>query len=72
MSDVQRKEESFSALYRQIRCACKEKLREDEEPARGYCDRIYNTLPIKNPIYSKTYIDVLVVSILINEWRMAV
>lgn len=72
LSDVQRKEESFSALYRQIRCACKEKLREDEEPARGYCDRIYNTLPIKNPIYSKTYIDVLVVSILINEWRMAV
>lgn len=72
LSDVQRKEESFSALYRQIRCACKEKSREDEEPARGYCDRIYNTLPIKNPIYSKTYIDVLVVSILINEWRMAV
>lgn len=71
LSDVQRKSESFTALYRQVRTTCRSNSRNDEETVKTYCERIYGVLPSKNPIYNKTYIGVLIASILINEWRMS-
>ena len=69
LSDTQSKSESFAVLYRQIRSACQSNLKHDEESVKDYCGRVYEGLPGKNPIYNKTYVGILVVSILINEWR---
>ena len=72
LPDVQGKSDSFAALYRQIRNSCQSNPRNDEESVRDYCERIYGDLPTKNPIYTKTYVSVLVTSMLINEWRRSV
>lgn len=71
LADVQSKSDSFAALYRQIRAACRDNSRNGEETVKDYCDRIYRAIPSKNPIYGKQYIDILVVSMLVNEWRMS-
>lgn len=72
LADVQSKSDSFAALYRQMRSACKANPRNDKEAIRLYCERVRNSLSSKNPIYSNAYMDVLIVSVLINEWRMSV
>lgn len=72
LADVQSKSDSFAALYHQIRSACKANPRNDKEAIRLYCERVCNSLSSKNPIYSNAYMDVLIVSVLINEWRMSV
>ena len=72
LTDVQIKSDSFAALYHQIRSACKANPRYDNESTKLYCNRVYNLLSLNNPIYSNAYIDVLIVSIIINEWRMRV
>lgn len=72
LSDIQGNSESFAALYRQVRTACNSNPRNDEEPVKTYCKRICGTLTNKNPIYNKTYVGVLIASILINEWRRSV
>ena len=72
LPDVQGKSDSFAALYRQIRNTCQSNPRSDEESVRSYCERIYRDLPAKNPIYTKTYVGVLVTSMLINEWRRSI
>ena len=50
----------------------KKQYEEFEESVKDYCDRVYGVLPCRNPIYNKTYVGILVVSILINEWRRSV
>ncbi|MEI3061157.1 MAG: hypothetical protein V8T29_11045 [Oscillospiraceae bacterium] len=72
LTDVQIKSDSFAALYHQIRSACKANPRYDNESTKLYCNRVYILLSLNNPIYSNAYIDVLIVSIIINEWRMRV
>ncbi len=72
LPDVQGKSESFAALYRQVRNICHSNPINDEEPVKTYCERIYGTLPSKNPIYNKSYVGVLIASIMINEWRRSV
>lgn len=72
LPDIQSKSESFAALYRQVRNACRSNPRNADEPVKSYCGRIYNILPNKTPIYNETYIGVLVASMLINEWRRSV
>lgn len=72
LPDVQGKSDSFASLYRQIRNSCQSNPRNDEESVKAYCERIYEDLPIKNPIYTKTYVGILVTSMLINEWRRSV
>lgn len=72
LPDLQGKSESFAALYRQVRNACRENPRSDEESVKDYCERMYEILPSKNPIYNKTYVGILVASMLINEWRRSV
>ena len=72
LPDVQGKSESFAALYRQVRSACQSNPRNDTETVKDYCDRVYGLLPGKNPIYNKTYVGILVASMLINEWRRSV
>ena len=70
MADIQGKSESFATIYRQIKTACQNNQRDNEEAVSTYCNRIYCALPNKNPIYNKEYVGVLTVSMLINEWRM--
>ena len=72
LPDVHGKSESFSVLYRQVRGACQSNPKNDEEAIKDYCDRVYGLLPGKNPIYNKTYVGILVASMLINEWRRSV
>lgn len=72
MADIQGKSESFATIYRQIKTACQNNKRDNEEAVSTYCNRIYCALPNKNPIYNKEYVGVLTVSMLINEWRMSV
>lgn len=72
LADVQSKSDSFAALYHQVRSICKSNPRDDKETIKLYCERVYDSLPAKNPIYNGVYVNVLVVSILINEWRMSV
>lgn len=72
LPDVQSKSESFAVLYRQVRSVCQSNPKHDEESVKDYCDRVYGVLPCRNPIYNKTYVGILVVSILINEWRRSV
>lgn len=72
LPDVQSKSESFAVLYRQVRNACQANPQTGEESVKDYCGRVYGVLPSKNPIYNKTYVGILVASILINEWRRSV
>jgi len=72
LADMQGKSESFDALYRQVRSTCQSNPRNDEEPGKNYCDRVYRVLPSKSPIYNKVYVGILVACMLINEWRMSV
>lgn len=72
LTDVRGKSESFAALYRQVRNACREKPRSDEKSVKDYCEQVYEILPSKNPIYNKMYVGILVASMLINEWRRSV
>lgn len=72
LPDVQGKSESFAALYRQIRNVCLGNPRNNGESVKDYCDRMYEFLPNKNPIYNKAYVGILVASMLINEWRRSV
>ncbi len=69
LTDFQSKSESFTFVFMQIRNVCNTNPQNSSEETREYCNRIYNLLPAKNPIYNKTYIYVLVACILINEWR---
>ena len=72
LSDVRGKSESFAALYRQVRSASQGNPRNDEESVKDYCERVYGGLTNKNPIYNKTYVGILIASMLINEWRRSV
>ena len=72
LSDMQGNSDSFAVLYRQIRNACLGSPPNNEETVKNYCTRVYELLPCKNPIYNNTYIDILVASILINNWRRSV
>lgn len=72
LSDVRGKSESFAALYRQLRSASQGNPRNDEESVKDYCERVYGGLTNKNPIYNKTYVGILIASMLINEWRRSV
>lgn len=72
LPDVRGKSESFAALYRQLRSASQGNPRNDEESVKDYCERVYGGLTNKNPIYNKTYVGILIASILINEWRRSV
>lgn len=72
LSDFQIKSESFTVLYRQIRTACQSNPKNEEESVRNYCERVCGDFFKKNPIYNKTYVEILVACILINEWRKGV
>lgn len=72
LPDVRGKSESFAALYRQVRSASRGNPRNNGESAKNYCERVYGILPNKSPIYNKTYIGILIASMLVNEWRRSV
>lgn len=72
LPDVRGRAESFAALYRQVRSVCQGNPRNNEESVKDYCERVYGVLPNKSPIYNKTYVGILIVSMLINEWRRSV
>lgn len=72
MSDMQGNSDSFAVLFRQIRDACLTNTKNDEEAVKDYCARVHKLLPSKNPIYDNTYVDILIVSLLINIWRRSV
>ncbi len=72
LPDVQSKSESFAVLYRQVKNTCQNNPKNDEESVKDYCGRVYGILPSKSPIYSKTYVGILITSMLINEWRRSV
>lgn len=69
VEDFKRKSESFTAIFLKVRELCLNNPLSTIESIGSYYDRIYNLMPVKNPIYGKTYVAVLVASILINEGR---
>lgn len=69
VEDFKRKTESFTAIFLKTRDLCLKNRLGVSETVRDYCERIYDLVPSKNPIYGKVYISVLVASILINEGR---
>lgn len=71
LADFHSKSESFTSVFVKTRKICLDNPPEIGEAMQEYCQRIYNLLPGKSPIYNKTYISVLVASVQINEWRRA-
>lgn len=69
LTDFQGKSESFTSTFLRTRQLCLDNPRSSNEPALEYCNRIYSMFPTPSPIYSKTYISILVACVLINEWR---
>lgn len=69
LADFQSKSQSFTDMFLKTRHMCLENPQMEDESIKAYCERIYNLFTVPNPIYNKPYISVLVVSVLINEWR---
>lgn len=69
LDDFQRKSESFTVVFLKIRNLCMDNAIGQDETVEEYCDRIYDLIPIKSPIYCKMYITVLITIIQINEGR---
>lgn len=69
LSDVKGNSDSFSALFLQIKNACQQNPRDENETVQNYCKRIIGLIPNKSPIYGNIYISVLISCMLINEWR---
>lgn len=69
LTDHQSKSESFVAQFKKLRILILENPQGNDELMQDYAQRIFELLPTKSPIYSQTYIHVLVACIRINEWR---
>lgn len=69
VEDFKRKTDSFTAIFLKTRDLCLKNPLDQSETITEYCERIYNLVPSKNPIYGKVYISVLTISILLNEER---
>ena len=69
LTDCNRKSESFSTLFFKIRKLCEDTPLHENEETLAYCQRIYNLMPSKNPIYNQMYISIIVIITLVNEWR---
>lgn len=69
VEDFKRRTDSFTAIFMKTRDLCLKSPLGASETVGDYCERIYELMPSKNPIYGKLYISVLVASILINEGR---
>lgn len=69
VEDFKRKTESFTAIFLKTRDLCLKVPLGMSETVGDYCERIYDLIPLKSPIYGKIYISVLVTSILLNEGR---
>lgn len=69
IEDFQKKSESFTAAFLKVQELCMNNPLYASEEVESYCERIYDLIPVKNPIYNKLYISILVTSILINEGR---
>lgn len=68
-SDIQKKNTTFNIVFRQVREFFSNNPQNSEESVSEYCNRIYELIPTKYLIYDKTYILVLIASMIINEWR---
>ena len=68
-SDIQKKNTAFDIVFRQVRELFSNNPQNNEESVSEYCNRIYALMPAKYLIYDKTYILVLITSMIINEWR---
>lgn len=71
LADFQSRSESFNTIFLQTRDTCLSNPQEPNEDVKTYCDKIFNLLPAKSPIYNQKYISVLTACVLINEWRKA-
>ena len=69
LADCQNKSESFRTLFLKVRELCASNSKSESEKILAYCERIYNLILNKNPIYNQMYISIIVISTLINEWR---
>lgn len=72
LSDLSQKSPSFSVIFQQIKRVFDQNAQGDGETIKTYCERIYDLLPNKSPIYSKTYVAILVASMIINKWRRSI
>lgn len=68
-SDIQKKNMAFDIMFRQVRKLFSNNPQNNDESVSEYCNRIYALMPTKYLIYNKTYILVLIASMIINEWR---
>lgn len=68
-SDIQKKNTAFDIVFRQVRELFSNNPQNNDESVSEYCNRIYALMPAKYLIYDKTYILVLITSMIINEWR---
>ena len=60
---------SFRTLFLKIRKLCEDTPQLENENTLSYCQRIYDLMPNKNPIYNQMYISIIVIITLINMWR---
>ena len=68
-SDIQKKNTAFDIVFRQVRELFSNNPQNNEESVSEYCNRLYTLMPAKYLIYDKTYMLVLITSMIINEWR---
>lgn len=76
LSDSQKKSETFTNLFTSIRSIINNKKKGTNETFLQYADRVCDVLYTSNPnvecLYNRTYVSVLVVSIMISEMRRAI
>lgn len=73
LSDAQTKSETFMSLFAKVRTMVKENKRDTEKSFKQYsgelCKKLYSIHPDIELIYNKTYISILIASIIISEMR---
>lgn len=72
LSDIKNKSDSFTVIFHQVKTAFCHNPQDGGESVKAYCERLYELLPLKNPIYNKTYVTVLAASMVINRWRQSI
>lgn len=69
LSDIKKSSDSFNVIFHQVKTAFCQNPQYDGESVKAYCERLYELLPLKNPIYNKIYVTILAASMIINKWR---
>ncbi len=72
LSDIKDRSDSFPVIFHQVKTAFCQNPQCDGESVKAYCERLYDILPLKNPIYNKTYVTILAACMIINKWRQSV